>query len=44
MLSLKAREQHRLPGVEMTEIEVHMATYSRRQLAYRQYKFDHDDG
>jgi len=28
----------------MTEIEVHMATYSRQQLAYRQYKFDHDSG
>ena len=24
--------QHRLPGVEMTEVEVHMATYSRRQV------------
>ena len=25
--SLKARVQHWLPGVEMTEVEVHMATY-----------------
>ena len=25
-----ARVQRRLPGVEMTEVEVHMATYSRR--------------
>ena len=27
--------QRRLPGVEMTEVEVHMATYSRRQVAHR---------
>ena len=25
-------------GVEMTEVEVHMATYSQRQVAHRQYK------
>ena len=30
--------QRRLPGVEMTEVEVHMTTYSRRQVAHRQYK------
>ena len=24
-----------LPGVEMTEVEVHMATYSQRQVAHR---------
>ena len=36
--------QRRLPGVEMTEVEVHMATYSRRQVAHRQYKVDHDGG
>ena len=42
--------QCRLPGVEMTKVEVHMATYSlfasdhRRQVAHRQYKFDHDGG
>ena len=42
--SLKARVQRRLRGVEMTEVEVHMATYSRRQVAHRQYKFDHDGG
>ena len=40
--SLKAKVQRRLLGVEMTEVEVHMATYSRRQIAHRQYKFDHD--
>ena len=33
--SLKARVHRRLPGVEMTEVEVHMATYSRRQVAHR---------
>ena len=37
-------QQHRLPGVEMTEVEVHMATYSQWQVAHRQYKFDHDGG
>ena len=42
--------QRQLPGVEMTEVEVHMATYSlfatdhRRQVAHKQYKFDHDGG
>ena len=44
MPGLKARVQRHLPGVEMTEVEVHMATYSRRQVAHRQYKFDHDGG
>ena len=34
--------QRRVPGVEMTEVEVHMANYFRRQVAHRQYKFDHD--
>ena len=40
-----ARVQCRLPGVETTEIEVHMATYSliatahRRQVPHRQHKF-----
>ena len=34
MPGLKARVQRRLPGVEMTEVEVHMATYSRRQVAH----------
>ena len=40
-----ARVQRRLPGVEMTEIEVHMASYSlfatdhQRQVAHRQYSF-----
>ena len=35
------REQRRLPGVQMTEVEVHMATYSlfatdhRRQVTHR---------
>jgi len=46
------RVQRRLPGVETTEVEVHMATYSlfatdhRRQVAHRQYKssFDHNGG
>ena len=39
-----------LPGVEMTEIEAHMATYSlfatdhRWQVAHRQYRFNHDSG
>ena len=28
------RVQRRLPGVEMTEVEVHVATYSRRQVAH----------
>ena len=48
--SLNARVQRSLPGVEMTEVEVHMATYSlfatdyRRQVAHRQYKSDHDGG
>ena len=26
----------------MTEVEVHMATADRWQVAHRQYKFDHD--
>ena len=39
-----ARVQRRLPGVEMTEVEEHMATYSRRQDAHRQYKFDQGGG
>ena len=40
-----ARVQHRLPGVETTEVEAHMATYSsfaidhQRQAAHRQYNF-----
>ena len=43
--SLKARVECRLPGVETTEVKVHMATYSlfatdyRRLVAHRQYKF-----
>ena len=41
---LKARVQRRLRGVEMTEVEVHIATYSRRRDAHKQYKFDHDGG
>ena len=38
---MKAREQRRLPGVQMTEVEVHMATFSlfatdhRRQVTHR---------
>ena len=42
--------QCRLPGVETTEIEVHMATYSlfatnpQQQVANRQYESDHDGG
>ena len=42
--SLKATVQRRLPGIEMNEVEVHMATHSRRQVAHRQYKFDHNGG
>ena len=40
-----ARVQRRLPGVEMTEVEAHVASYSlfatdhQRQVAHRQYKF-----
>ena len=40
-----ARVQRRLPGVETTEVEGHMATYClfstnhQRQVAHRQYKF-----
>ena len=40
-----ARVQHRLPGVETTEVEAQMASYSlfatdrQRQAAHRQYKF-----
>ena len=40
-----ARVQRQLPGVEMTEVEAHMASYSlfatdhQRQAAHRQYKF-----
>ena len=40
----------RLPGVETTQVEAHMATYCsfatnhQRQLAHRQYNFDHDGG
>ena len=40
-----ARVQRRLPGVETTEVEAHMASYSlfatdhERQAAHRQYKF-----
>ena len=40
-----ARGQHRLPGVEATEVEAHMASYSLfatdryRQATRRQYKF-----
>jgi len=26
---MKARVQHQLPGVEMTEVEVHMVPYGR---------------
>ena len=39
------RVQRRLPGVEMTEVEPHMAFYSlfatdhQRQVVHRQYKF-----
>ena len=39
------RVQRRLPGVEMTEVEAHMASYSlfatdhQRQVVHRQYKF-----
>ena len=38
------------PGVETTEVEARMATYClfatnhQRQLADRQYNFDHDGG
>jgi len=45
-----ARVQCRLPGVETTEGEAHMAKYClfatnhQRQLAHRQYNFDHDGG
>ena len=45
-----ARVQRRLPGVETTEVEAHMATYClfgtnhQLQLAHRQYNFDHDGG
>ena len=40
-----ARVQRRLPGVETTEVEAHMASYflfatdHQRQAANRQYKF-----
>ena len=40
-----ARVQRRLPGVETTEVEAHMASYSlfaidhQQQAAHRQYKF-----
>ena len=40
-----ARVQRRLPGVETTEVEAHMASYflfatdHQRQAAHRQYKF-----
>ena len=43
-----ARVQRRLPGDEMTEVEVHMVSYSlfvtdhQRQVAHRQPNFDHD--
>ena len=39
------RVQRRLPGVEMTEVEAHMASYSlfatdhQWQVVHRQYKF-----
>jgi len=41
---LIARVQRRLPEVEMTQVEAHMATYclfatNQRQVAHRQYKF-----
>ena len=42
---LIARVQRRLPGVETTQVEAHMATYClfatnhQRQVAHRQYKF-----
>ena len=45
VLASGAKVQHWLPGVEMTEVKVHMATYSlfatdhRRQVAHRQHKF-----
>ena len=44
-----ARVQRRLPVVETTEVEAHMATYclfatNQRQLAHKQYNFDHDGG
>ena len=44
------RVQHQLPGVEKTEVEVHMATYSlfaidhRWQVAYTDSKKFDDDG
>ena len=34
VLSLKARLLRVQRGVEMTAVEVHMATYSRRQVAH----------
>ena len=40
-----ARVQRQLPGVETTEVEAHMVTYSlfatnhQRQVAHMQYKF-----
>ena len=40
-----ARVQRRLPGVETTEVEAHMASYSlfatdhQRQVTHRQYEF-----
>ena len=40
-----ARVQRRLPGIEMTEVEAHMASYSlfatdhQWQVVHRQYKF-----
>jgi len=43
-----ARVQCRLPGVETTEVEVHMASYSlfatdhQWQAAHRQSNFDHE--
>ena len=39
------RVKRRLPGVEMTEVEAHMASYSlfatdhQRQVVHREYKF-----
>ena len=42
---LIARVQHRLPGIETTQVEAHMATYClfatnhQREVAHRQYKF-----
>ena len=47
---LIARVQRRLPGVETTQVEAHMATYClfatnhQWQVAHRQYNFYQDGG